>query len=235
METNPTRDRLIADARSLPDLVQQASVYDPALAQALTGKALLASKTVWGNVLSPVVAFVVTRYGLGWDPATCDLVTGGVLAAATLLFRAITNSPITGLFRAAPPIETARSPVSSMLGAVAVGAGLCLSLLACSADQQKQADTTLRVAQAAIVSAVNQWQIAKGIAEVAAASDPRLAPSIASVIAQVDPKIAKAMAAAEMASADARALIVLAAQISARAAEITATAAPAVRVVAVPN
>ena len=94
MNTNPVRDQLIADAKNLPDLVQAARVADPVLAEALTGKALIASKTVWGNAISTLIAWVVSRYGLGWDPNTCALISGLVLLAASAIIRSISAGPI---------------------------------------------------------------------------------------------------------------------------------------------
>lgn len=96
-----TRDRLIADAKSLPDLVAKAQRFDPALAQQLTGKVLLASKTPWGVLVSGAVGWAVSRYGLGWDGATTDLVAGAAVVLGAYAMRKISSGPITGLFRRA--------------------------------------------------------------------------------------------------------------------------------------
>ena len=123
MNTNPVRDQLIADAKNLPDLVQAARVADPVLAEALTGKALIASKTVWGNAISTLIAWVVSRYGLGWDPNTCALISGLVLLAASAIIRSISAGPITGLFRAAS------SPTAPSTAATGTAAALVLTIV----------------------------------------------------------------------------------------------------------
>ena len=99
-------DQAIASARDLPDLISKASQFDPALAAKFTGKALLASKSPWGSLAVPVVAYLASRYGLGWSEDVCNLVAGvGVLVGAYAM-RLLTELPITGLFRAATPQET---------------------------------------------------------------------------------------------------------------------------------
>ena len=100
-----TRDRIIADARDLPSLIQTAKAVDPDLAASLTPKALLASKSVWGSAVSLVVGWAVTHWGLGWDADTCALVTGLLVMGVSAATRAITRSPIGGVFsggKAAP-------------------------------------------------------------------------------------------------------------------------------------
>jgi hypothetical protein len=114
MDTNPTRDKIIADAKSLPELVTQAKLYDPQLADALTGRALVASKTVWGNFITTGVTWVATKYGFGWDPNTCALVSGVVLLATSAILRTFSNGPITGLFSA--KTSTSPVPVASLKG-----------------------------------------------------------------------------------------------------------------------
>ncbi len=93
-----TRDRIIADARSLPDLIAKAKQVDPQLAQQLTEKPLIASKTVWGTALTMGVSWAATRYGLGWDANTCALVSGLLVLGTSAAIRRITAGPIKGLF-----------------------------------------------------------------------------------------------------------------------------------------
>lgn len=227
-----TRDQLIADARSLPELVARARRVDPPLAESLTGKALIASKSVWGNILAPIVTYGVARYGLGWDSEMCNIVTGGAIVVGTVVFRLVTRSPIVGIVRARVKTDDADRATGIGGFAVAALAGIaCVAVTACSPDQQQRSAAALNVAENAVDSAINQWRIAKGVAEVAVKADPRLAPAVNAAVAKVDPILAKAEAAAPLASADARALLALAAQISAQAAEVMAVAAPAVRVV----
>lgn len=99
---NAMTDKIVADAKSLPDLIAKAQQADPELAQQLTGKALLASKTVWGVPLTMIVSAVVTRYGLGWDASTCGIVSGALVMVATVALRWVTSSPISGIFKKGP-------------------------------------------------------------------------------------------------------------------------------------
>ena len=84
-ETTPpksVRDQIIADAKSLPDLIRKASVMDPSLAAALTGQANVASKTPLGALLGAGLAWLVAHSGIGWGQETDDLVAG-ILNSAT--------------------------------------------------------------------------------------------------------------------------------------------------------
>lgn len=92
------RDRLIADAKDVPSLIAAANNIDPALAQALTGKALLEAKSTYGATVALGVSWLATHYGLGWDADTCALVSGGAVLAVSAALRAVTAGPITGLF-----------------------------------------------------------------------------------------------------------------------------------------
>lgn len=96
---NAMTDRIVADAKSLPELVAKAQVLDPDLAKALTAKALVASKSTWGPLVGAAVVQLVTRWGLGWDEGTCDLVTGGIILVVSAGLRWVTSSPIGGVFR----------------------------------------------------------------------------------------------------------------------------------------
>jgi hypothetical protein len=64
-------NRLIADAKSLPDLVTTAKTVDPALYTALTGSN---DKAVWLAPATSAVAWVASRYALGWDTDACSLI-----------------------------------------------------------------------------------------------------------------------------------------------------------------
>lgn len=97
--TPSVRDQIIADAKSLPDLINTAKSVDPQLAASLTPKALLASKSPAGTLASGIVAWLVPRYGLGWDQATCDLVAGAAVLAGGYAMRYITTSPISGILK----------------------------------------------------------------------------------------------------------------------------------------
>lgn len=76
--TDPTvRDQIISRARSLPELINTASVLDPQMARQLTGEATESSKTPIGAFLAWGAAMASTRYGLHWDEGTCHLIAGG--------------------------------------------------------------------------------------------------------------------------------------------------------------
>ena len=117
------------------------------------------------------------------------------------------------------------------LGPVAL-AGM---LAACSPAQQAKVEATIATdlpkAQQSAKIAVNLWDIAKGIALVAEVAQPSLVPILAPAIAIGDPLAAAATLALNDASADAGAVSSLAQQITTQANSITATAAPAVKVV----
>jgi hypothetical protein len=98
--TAPVVDQIVKDAQSLSGLVNTLSAVDPALAQQFTGKALVASKSVYGPFVASGITFLAGKYGLGWSPDQCALLAGGVVLLASAAFRAVTSSPITGWFTA---------------------------------------------------------------------------------------------------------------------------------------
>lgn len=98
-------DRAVTFARDIPSLIRQAAITDPDLAAKWTGKSLAASKSPWGSLAGGVVSWLVAHYGIGWDAATCDLVAGAGVLIASYVMRAITELPITGIFRAATTSE----------------------------------------------------------------------------------------------------------------------------------
>lgn len=75
------RDRIVASANSLPDLVAKAETFDPALAAKLKGQAAIASATPVGALVGGAIGMIVTRYGLGWDAATVNMVSGMLVLA----------------------------------------------------------------------------------------------------------------------------------------------------------
>ena len=120
------RDQVIAEARSLPDLLAKAQTVDPALVQQLTAKSLVASKTPYGTIAFTAVAWLATHYGLAcpvniatqgatsgtiavvqgcWTPDTINMLSGlaAVVGAGvgSAIMRCITKSPIGGFFKAA--------------------------------------------------------------------------------------------------------------------------------------
>lgn len=104
-------DQIVKAAQSLPELLQAAKAAEAqspelaAIAAALQGKSLLGSKTVWAAVVSAALGPLLVRYGITWDPATQDFVTGlsgyylsvaGPLVLG-ILMRYLTKAPITSV------------------------------------------------------------------------------------------------------------------------------------------
>jgi hypothetical protein len=79
--TPAQRNQVIADAKSLPGLLTTAKTVDPALFTALTGSN---DKAVWLAPATSAVAWVASRYALGWDQDACSLVAlvGGSIVLA---------------------------------------------------------------------------------------------------------------------------------------------------------
>lgn len=95
--TSIFRDQIIKEAQSLPDLISRAELADPDLAKQLTSKALIYSKSIWGNAIALIVSWMVTRYGIGWGADTCALVTGLIVMGVTSVMRSVTSQPIDGV------------------------------------------------------------------------------------------------------------------------------------------
>lgn len=100
-------DSAVAHAKSLPELIRYFQTVAPDLATAMNGKALIASKSPWGVLLSTGATWAVTHYGLGWDQDTTAMASGGVLMAASYVMRYISSGRITGIIKptAPPPTE----------------------------------------------------------------------------------------------------------------------------------
>jgi hypothetical protein len=95
-------DEAVAEARSLPDLINRLEQLDPALALQLTGKALIYAKTPWGALASGIIGFLVAHYSLGFDPATTNFVAGLSVLVGSYIMRYITSVPITGILESPP-------------------------------------------------------------------------------------------------------------------------------------
>lgn len=106
MTQQDIRDGLIHAANDAPALIAAAKTADPALAAFLSGKSLAQSKTVWVSILTPIIAALVTRYGLNWDAATVGEVATGLTTLAMILMRSITSTPITGVVTPATRVGT---------------------------------------------------------------------------------------------------------------------------------
>lgn len=90
-------DIAIQDAKNLPDLIAKLEKIDPALAQQFSGKALLASRSPWGVLISAILGWLVTHYGLGWSDDTVAIVDGLIILASSYGMRYITRAPITSV------------------------------------------------------------------------------------------------------------------------------------------
>ena len=94
LSATPMVNAAIARARTLPELIAS---LPPSLAAQLETKPLLLSKSPPGVLIASVIAWVSTRYGIGWDDTTCSLITGVVLLLAGYALRAITRQPVAGI------------------------------------------------------------------------------------------------------------------------------------------
>jgi hypothetical protein len=92
-------------AQSLPDLIAKLSVANPTMADQLTSKSLITSKSLYGTPIVTAIAFLSAKYGLGWDDTTVNLVSLFVLLAASAGFRLLTKSPIGGVFTSGTSIN----------------------------------------------------------------------------------------------------------------------------------
>ena len=113
----------------------------------------------------------------------------------------------------------------------AIGLALALALAGCTSAQQTTALADAQTVVEDANDAISLYGIAKGIAQVAAASDPKLAGQINAAIKVADPIVAKIQLALADGQADATMLAPLVATIKAQAQSLTQTSAPAVTVV----
>lgn len=100
---SPVRSMILADAQGVPSAISMAETADPQLADFLKGKALLASKSVYGPVIVGGITYLSGRYGLGWDENTVAAVAGLIVFGASIVLRYVTHAPITGLFSKGTP------------------------------------------------------------------------------------------------------------------------------------
>lgn len=93
-EKQDLRSAMVRGAKSLPDLVTQAKAIDPQLAESLTEKSLVGSKTVWGPPISFGVIWLGSHYGLGWDDQTCAMISGVISWLVLVGCRYVSRSSI---------------------------------------------------------------------------------------------------------------------------------------------
>ena len=99
--STPEVNAAIATARDLPDLVHKLERVDPAAAEQLAGKALVASKTVWGGIATIVITWGIGKLGLGWPADFVSLLAG---CAVIVGLRLYTSAPIAGLLSRLHPV-----------------------------------------------------------------------------------------------------------------------------------
>ena len=76
------------------ELIAQLQAANPVLAEQLTAKPLLASRTPWGVLASYALGVGLARYGLALDPTTTQVVAGGFVLAGSYAMRSITRRPV---------------------------------------------------------------------------------------------------------------------------------------------
>ena len=86
-------------ARLLPAGLAQLEQLDPQLAARLESKPLVASRSPWGTLVAAAVGYFSTRYGLGLDDHTVEVVAGVSLLVGGYAMRVVTSRPIGGLLR----------------------------------------------------------------------------------------------------------------------------------------
>jgi hypothetical protein len=67
---------------------------DPAAAEQLAGKALIASRTVYGGIATIGITWLVGHFDLGWGADIVSLVAGGAVIVGLRIY---TSAPIAGL------------------------------------------------------------------------------------------------------------------------------------------
>ena len=110
LRATPLVNAIVARARSLPELIE---MLPPAMAEQLETKPLLLSKSPWGTLAAAVLAWVSTRYGLGWDEATCSVIAGAAVLLGSYAMRAMTKQPIAGVVTT-PPLPAPMSDASAV-------------------------------------------------------------------------------------------------------------------------
>lgn len=94
-------DKAVAMSGDIAELKRFADdnpAIDSALKDAFTAvmadRSLLGTKTFWVTLLTPVVGFVVSYYGLGLDGSTVGAITTVTGTAAAWVMRYVTKTPV---------------------------------------------------------------------------------------------------------------------------------------------
>jgi hypothetical protein len=105
--TSPIAQEAIKDAQTGAELIKNLEAVDPALAQSLIPKGLLAARTPYVQVLVTIISAISVKYAIGLDDQTEQIIACAIVAGATwvssLIMRYITRQPIAGVVTASKP------------------------------------------------------------------------------------------------------------------------------------
>ena len=87
------RDKIISDAKNLPDLLAKTQAADPDLYAKLTGATSTGLKAPGGSLVVLLVTWAAARYGLAWPPEVCMLVAGAIASAGWWVIHKIAGIP----------------------------------------------------------------------------------------------------------------------------------------------
>lgn len=87
------RDKIISDAKSLPDLLAKAQTADPDLYAKLTGATSTGLKAPGGSLVVLLVTAAAARYGLAWSPEVCMIVAGVIASAGWWVIHKVAGIP----------------------------------------------------------------------------------------------------------------------------------------------
>ena len=109
-------NQVIAGAKDGPTLLAGLQTVDPALVTALTtnGKALGLNPI--GGIIAAGVAWLVTKYGLGWSPDVQTIVVGLIGLAGSEAVRVFKSSPFDGLLAKSAPAKAAAVSQAGTVG-----------------------------------------------------------------------------------------------------------------------
>ena len=110
-------------AQDGPSLLSNLQAVNSPLADQLTGKSLIASKSPLVTLLASAAAYASAKYGFGWDQQFDVAVAGGALVIAGYVMRWVSTVPVTGLFKA-KPVPVAVTPAATVAASVVADAAV---------------------------------------------------------------------------------------------------------------
>lgn len=90
---------ILVAIRDAQQFLDNAKATSPELYNAVVGKALIASKSVYGSAVAAGLAWLATRYGFSLTPDMSASISGGVVLVVSAVLRYITSAPITGIIK----------------------------------------------------------------------------------------------------------------------------------------